>query len=400
MTSGTRLPTWKERENNKRRERRRRAIAAKIFAGLRLYGNYKLPKHCDNNEVLKALCAEAGWTVDEDGSTYRKVSKLSITSLCSLLPRLGLNGDVQCIQLIVYLLACFPLQGSKPPPADRMDMCPSPSEVSPASSYPGNDGASLIPWLKGLSSGATTPTSSATGGLPPLHTIHGGSSSAPVTPPLSSPTGRGPPVKPDWDLMKDGHPEHCSAFVSPWNHHPFLAAAAAAAHLRPGYCDTPDGARTPVEEAAMDSEVSPGTALEFATVCGANSSKWANGVRVRTGSGGLPLSGRAQRGSPNMPALGPFPASDFSHPWRNPMQKSISMPVSPVSSRMKGSFGERLGRCPSELELSGGLGSLWEIDAGASHHVGAKRKLPADDLELTLGSSSSSLRAMSEQPRA
>lgn len=73
MTSGTRLPTWKERENNKRRERRRRAIAAKIFAGLRLYGNYKLPKHCDNNEVLKALCAEAGWTVEEDGTTYRKV---------------------------------------------------------------------------------------------------------------------------------------------------------------------------------------------------------------------------------------------------------------------------------------------------------------------------------------
>jgi hypothetical protein len=73
MTSGTRLPTWKERENNKRRERRRRAIAAKIFAGLRLYGNYKLPKHCDNNEVLKAVCAEAGWTVEEDGTTYRKV---------------------------------------------------------------------------------------------------------------------------------------------------------------------------------------------------------------------------------------------------------------------------------------------------------------------------------------
>ncbi|CAM6051290.1 unnamed protein product [Sphagnum compactum] len=68
----TRLPTWKERENNKRRERRRRAIAAKIFAGLRTYGNYKLPKHCDNNEVLKALCAEAGWTVEEDGRTYRQ----------------------------------------------------------------------------------------------------------------------------------------------------------------------------------------------------------------------------------------------------------------------------------------------------------------------------------------
>ncbi|CBI20161.3 unnamed protein product, partial [Vitis vinifera] len=72
MTSGTRLPTWKERENNNRRERRRRAIAAKIFSRLRMYGNYKLPKHCDNNEVLKALCNKAGWTVELDGTTYRK----------------------------------------------------------------------------------------------------------------------------------------------------------------------------------------------------------------------------------------------------------------------------------------------------------------------------------------
>ncbi|KAG0555619.1 hypothetical protein M758_12G186300 [Ceratodon purpureus] len=301
-----------------------------------------------------------------------------------------------------------------------MEMCTSPSEVSPANSYPGNDGTSLIPWLKGLSSGTTTPTSS-TGGLPPLHAMHGGSSSAPVTPPLSSPTGRGPPVKPDWDLIgKDGtHPDpsSCPPYASPWNHHPFLAAAAAAAHaaasnqshLRPGYCDTPDGARTPVEDADSEVQVSPGSALEFASVCGANSSKWANGVRVRTGSAGLTTGGgRAAQVAGNLPALGPFPSGSssdhshmevtFSHPWRNPMQKSISMPVSPVSSRMKGSFGERLGRCPSELELSGGLGSLWELDGSASE-VGAKRKLPADDLELTLGSSSSSLRASSEQPR-
>lgn len=68
-----RMPTWKERENNKKRERRRRAIAAKIFTGLRSQGSYKLPKHCDNNEVLKALCFEAGWIVLEDGTTYRKV---------------------------------------------------------------------------------------------------------------------------------------------------------------------------------------------------------------------------------------------------------------------------------------------------------------------------------------
>ncbi|CAI0558786.1 unnamed protein product [Linum tenue] len=68
-----RKPSWRERENNRRRERRRRAIAAKIFTGLRAQGNFNLPKHCDNNEVLKALCQEAGWVVEEDGTTYRKV---------------------------------------------------------------------------------------------------------------------------------------------------------------------------------------------------------------------------------------------------------------------------------------------------------------------------------------
>ncbi|GAB2219025.1 hypothetical protein Droror1_Dr00006650 [Drosera rotundifolia] len=71
--AGRRNPSWRERENNRRRERRRRAIAAKIFTGLRAQGNYNLPKHCDNNEVLKALCNEAGWIVEPDGTTYRKV---------------------------------------------------------------------------------------------------------------------------------------------------------------------------------------------------------------------------------------------------------------------------------------------------------------------------------------
>ncbi|KAL2498355.1 Protein BRASSINAZOLE-RESISTANT 1 [Abeliophyllum distichum] len=73
--SGRRKPSWRERENNRRRERRRRAIAAKIYTGLRAQGEYNLPKHCDNNEVLKALCAEAGWIVEPDGTTYRKGCK-------------------------------------------------------------------------------------------------------------------------------------------------------------------------------------------------------------------------------------------------------------------------------------------------------------------------------------
>nr|AGT17385.1 hypothetical protein SHCRBa_176_L06_F_70 [Saccharum hybrid cultivar R570] len=70
--AGPTLPTWRERENNRRQERRRQVIASKIFTGLRAHGNYALRRHCDNNEVLKALCEEAGWTVEPDGTTYRK----------------------------------------------------------------------------------------------------------------------------------------------------------------------------------------------------------------------------------------------------------------------------------------------------------------------------------------
>ncbi|CAK8569601.1 unnamed protein product [Lathyrus sativus] len=67
-----RKPTWRERENNKMRERKRRAITSNIFNGLRTQGNYNLSKNCDTNEVLKALCNEAGWEVEPDGTTYRK----------------------------------------------------------------------------------------------------------------------------------------------------------------------------------------------------------------------------------------------------------------------------------------------------------------------------------------
>ncbi|KAL1563783.1 BES1/BZR1 protein 3-like [Salvia divinorum] len=149
MTGGTRTPSWKERENNKCRERRRRAFSAKIFAGLRLYGNYTLPKHCDNNEVLKALCYEAGWTVEPDGTTYRKGCK----------------------------------------PVDGMDFMK--DSISA-------DGNSLIPWLRNLSS--TEPS---------YHYMHGGGSiSAPVTPPSSSPS---PGTLADWSsslsrLRSQHHP--------------------------------------------------------------------------------------------------------------------------------------------------------------------------------------------------
>ncbi|XP_058001528.1 BES1/BZR1 homolog protein 4 isoform X1 [Hevea brasiliensis] len=230
MTSGTRLPTWKERENNKRRERRRRAIAAKIFAGLRMYGNFKLPKHCDNNEVLKALCNEAGWTVEPDGTTYRKNmdqlchrSRLKDQEILNKYQYMPLVGNMGITMDEEFLLtAHFPVwEGCKP--VERMDIVGGSATASPCSSYrpspcasynpspasssfpsPASssyaantnaDSNSLIPWLKNLSSASSSASSSK---FPNLY-IHGGSISAPVTPPLSSPTARTPRMKANWD---------------------------------------------------------------------------------------------------------------------------------------------------------------------------------------------------------
>ncbi|KAG6755197.1 hypothetical protein POTOM_041015 [Populus tomentosa] len=194
MTSGSRLPTWKERENNKRRERRRRAIAAKIFSGLRMYGNFKLPKHCDNNEVLKALCNEAGWAVEPDGTTYRKGCK-----------------PAEHMDIIGGSATASPCSSYLPSPCASYNPSPGsssfPSPVS--SSYAANanvDDNSLLPWLKNLSSASSSK-------LPHLY-IHGGSISAPVTPPLSSPTARTPRIKAGWEDQPI-HPGWCGQHYLP-----------------------------------------------------------------------------------------------------------------------------------------------------------------------------------------
>lgn len=67
-----RRPSDQEREKNRLREKRRRMVTAKIFACLKKHGNYNLPKHADQNDVLFALCDEAGWHVDQDGVISRK----------------------------------------------------------------------------------------------------------------------------------------------------------------------------------------------------------------------------------------------------------------------------------------------------------------------------------------
>ncbi|KAK6943209.1 BES1/BZR1 plant transcription factor, N-terminal [Dillenia turbinata] len=39
---------------------------------MRAHGNDQLHKHVENNDMLKALCVEAGWHVAEDGTIFRK----------------------------------------------------------------------------------------------------------------------------------------------------------------------------------------------------------------------------------------------------------------------------------------------------------------------------------------
>ncbi|KAF0933983.1 hypothetical protein E2562_021042 [Oryza meyeriana var. granulata] len=195
---GGRVPTWRERENNRRRERRRRAIAAKIYAGLRAYGNYSLPKHCDNNEVLKALCNEAGWTVDPDGTTYRKGCKPPAAELADQLGRSASASPCSSYQPSPRGTSSFPSSGSS-----------SQITLGGGGLFGGGEGSSLIPWLKTLSSGGGGSSSSKF----PVHYSYfgGGSISAPVTPPSGSPP-RTPRLKTAaWEYC-----HHPGSVVPPW----------------------------------------------------------------------------------------------------------------------------------------------------------------------------------------
>ncbi|XP_031495998.1 protein BZR1 homolog 1-like isoform X1 [Nymphaea colorata] len=205
-SSRGRVPTWKERENNKRRERRRRAIAAKIYAGLRAFGNYKLPKHCDNNEVLKALCTEAGWTVEEDGTTYRKQG----CRPSSLEAPVGGSATVSPAASSSYHQS--PPSSSFPSPMPSYHASPVSSSF-PSPTLSSATASFLIPWLKNLSDANAIPSS-----LPPLRI----SNSAPVTPPLSSPTSK---AKPNWDAVAALNQQRLPNF-------PFFAASAPSSPTR------------------------------------------------------------------------------------------------------------------------------------------------------------------------
>ncbi|XP_051128406.1 BES1/BZR1 homolog protein 4-like [Andrographis paniculata] len=323
MTSGTRMPTWKERENNKRRERRRRAIAAKIFAGLRMYGNYKLPKHCDNNEVLKALCNEAGWIVEDDGTTYRKG--------CKPVERIDIMGSA----------AVSPCTSYQPSPGTSFNPSPASSSLaSPISShYAANvnnpaDPDSLIPWLKNLSSGSV-PLSK----LPHHLYIPGGSISAPVTPPLSSPTASTPRMNGNWDDRANG-----SAWCG--QNFPFLPSSTPQS---PGLQTPPDSGWLSGVQTPQDGPSSPTFSLVSANPFG---------FKEPASNGGSRMWTPGQSGT-----CSPAVAAGFDQTADVPMSDAISSEFA---------FGSNFAQ---------GLVKPWEGERIHDECV-------PDDLELTLGNSS------------
>ncbi|KAL9247041.1 hypothetical protein vseg_020512 [Gypsophila vaccaria] len=104
VVTSLRFPSEKEREQNKEREKRRRGISRRIYSGLRAHGNYRLPKHADNNDLLKALCDEAGWHVEEDGTLFRKDAVVKtagantgmLSQVSSIIPRVALDEQSHC----------------------------------------------------------------------------------------------------------------------------------------------------------------------------------------------------------------------------------------------------------------------------------------------------------------
>lgn len=73
-----------EKERTKLRERQRRAITARILAGLRRHGNYNLRVRADINDVIAALAREAGWVVLPDGTTFPAKSQVLVSQGRSL----------------------------------------------------------------------------------------------------------------------------------------------------------------------------------------------------------------------------------------------------------------------------------------------------------------------------
>ncbi|RRT32753.1 hypothetical protein B296_00044309 [Ensete ventricosum] len=198
----------------------------------------------------------------------------------------------------------------------------------------GTEGNSLVPWLKSLSSTSSS-TSSKTPNIHHLY-IHGGSISAPVTPPLSSPAARSPRIKTVWDDPN---------FQPPWAGNFFPSSMPPS----PGRQVTPDAA-------------------------------WLAGLRLPSGG---PSSPTFSLVSPN--PFGLYKEASGSRMW-TPGQSGTCSPVpgghthGNVQMSDVGSDEFAFGNSGNHTPMTVGLVKPWE---GERIH----EECVSDELELTLGSS-------------
>lgn len=269
-----------------------------------------------------------------------------MSNICFFSNQLRLSFDIFLILCLTFLLISV-MQGYKPPHAEmagtsaNLSACsslqPSPQSsnfVSPVPSYHASPSSSsfpsptrfdanpssyLLPFLRNI---ASIPTN-----LPPLRI----SNSAPVTPPLSSPTSRGSKRKPDWEALSN-------STLNAFRHPPFAVSAPASPsrrhHITPATipeCDESDASTV-------------------------DSGRW---VSFQTG---------AHLVAPPSPTF------------------NLMKPVALQGSLQDGAHGHEAldwgaaaekGRC-SEFEFESGRVKAWEGER--IHEVGV------DDLELTLGS--------------
>uniref|UniRef100_A0A0E0CIE2 Protein BZR1 homolog n=1 Tax=Oryza meridionalis TaxID=40149 RepID=A0A0E0CIE2_9ORYZ len=338
---GGRVPTWRERENNRRRERRRRAIAAKIYAGLRAYGNYTLPKHCDNNEVLKALCNEAGWTVEPDGTTYRKGCKPPASELADQLGRSPSASPCSSYQPSPRGTSSFPSSGSS-------------SQITlGGGGGGGGEGSSLIPWLKTLSSAGVGIGGGSSSKFPAHYSYFGGGSiSAPVTPPSGSPP-RTPRLK---TAAWEEYHHHAGSVLPPWA--TVDASYAYAASSLPN--STPPSPRRKVAAAAA------------AAAGGNDAAAWLAGFQISSAGPSSPTYSLVA------PPPNPFGAAAAAAGSSSRVMSGACSPVAGGDVQMA-DVARREFAFGGEGKMTG-LVKAWE---GERIH----EECGSDDLELTLGSS-------------
>ncbi|CAI9087844.1 OLC1v1022028C1 [Oldenlandia corymbosa var. corymbosa] len=245
-------------------------------------------------------------------------------------------------------------------PAERIDIVGGSAPMSPCSSYQPSPGASynpspasssfpspvsscyavnaslntttdansLIPWLKNLSSGSST----ATAKFPHHLYIPGGSISAPVTPPLSSPTARTPRMKDNWNDQG-----------SPWaaQQYSFLPSSTP---ISPGIQTPPDSGWLSGVQTPQDGPSSPTFSLVASNPFG---------IKEPLSNGGSRMWTPGQSGT-----CSPAIAAGFDHTADVPMSDAMSAEFAFGNNNMKALVkpweGERIHEecVPDDLELT------------------------------------------------